>query len=569
MSRGAAPERDTSNLASHAARGALSTGLGLSARLVIQTLSVVVLARVLEPRDYGLVAMVLAIVGIGDTLRDFGLSSAAIQAPDLSRAQRSNLFWTNTAIGLALGLAVLAIAEPVAAFYHQSELVPITRALAVTFLLNGMMTQLRADLVRSMRFQVVATIDVVAPGSALVLAVVLASLGAGYWALVAQQLVVAVVALIGCALAARWLPSRYDRTVPMRHLYRFGGNLLGSQLVGYLANNVDALTIGHRFGATPLGIYNRAFQLLMNPLNQVRAPSTTVALPVLARAGYSKEYDKIVRTGQLMLAYPVTLGLSVLAGVAVPTVDILLGDAWSQVPPILRFLAVAGIFQTLAYVGYWVYLSRGLTKQLLHYTLVSSAIRIVCVVGGSIWGVVGVAAGYALAPMLAWPLSLWWLNRVTRLPVRSLYGGAARVLVVGLAAGLGSGGTAWALRSAPSIVELVAGVAAGLAVAALVILAVPALRRDVPTVRSAVRAALRRPRRGASGHAGSSDATAAAPAVEAAVEAVVDALVAEPATVDLPDALPAAVLDDDVAERAADHAEPAVRVPAPDEHRHV
>ncbi|MDM7830690.1 lipopolysaccharide biosynthesis protein [Cellulomonas edaphi] len=484
----------TTDLAARAARGALSTGLGLVARLVIQLSSVVVLARLLDPRDYGIVAMVLAIAGIGDTLRDFGLSSAAIQARDLTRAQRSNLFWTNTAIGLVLALAMFAMAEPIAAFYDEPTLVPIARAIALTFLLNGMMTQFRADLVRSMRFRSVAQIDVIAPATALLGAVGLALAGAGHWALVAQQLVQAVVALVGFALAAHWVPRWFDRRAPMRHLYTFGGGLLGSQLIGYLANNVDSLVIGHRFGAVPLGIYNRAFQLLMNPLNQVRAPSTTVALPVLTRARKPEQFDSIVRNGQLVLAYPITIGLALLAGVAEPTVAIVLGPKWAEVPPVLRLLAVAGIFQTLAYVGYWVYLARGLTRQLLQYTLMSAAIRIVCVVGGSAWGIVGVAAGYALAPMLAWPLSLWWLNRSTTLHVASLYQGAARVLVAGAVAGGAAAAGAWALPDHGAWAQLAAGLLAGLVAVAVVMLATP-LRRDLAVLRRSARAALRRPRR--------------------------------------------------------------------------
>ena len=128
--------------------------------------------------------MVLAIAGVGDILRDFGLSSAAIQAKTLSFAQRSNLFWTNTAIGAVLTLVMLALAVPISHFYREPALVPIAQAVAVTFLLNGMMTQYRADLVRAMRFRVVATIDVVAPATALVAAIVFAArrrrvLGAG------------------------------------------------------------------------------------------------------------------------------------------------------------------------------------------------------------------------------------------------------------------------------------------------------------------------------------------------------------------------------------------------------
>ena len=479
------------NLAGRAARGALSTGTGLLVRMSLQLASVVLLSRLLSPRDYGLVAMVLAVIGIGETLRDSGLSSAAIQTKDLSRAQRSNLFWTNTAIGGDLTLAGIALSGAIAHFYDEPDLVAITQLLSVTFVLNGMTTQFRADLVRSMRFRVVSRIDVLATALALAVAASAAALGAGYWALVVQQLVQAVVALLGVVVAGRWMPLRYDRRVPMRHLYRFGGHLLGSQLVGYAARNVDSLVIGLRLGAAPLGTYNRAFQLLMNPLSQVRAPSTTVALPVLSRAGETPAFGDIVRTGQLVLAYPVTVGLALVVGVAYPLVDLLLGEQWSGVAPVLRFLALAGVCQTLAYVGYWVYLSRGLTRALLHYSLVSGSLRIACVLAGSAWGVLGVAAGYALASVLEWPLSLWWLGRVTRVPVADLYRGAARCLTVGTVTTLAAAGVTHALGDQAVLLQIVAGVLAGLLAAAATLL-VPAIRRDALTLRRAGRKALRR-----------------------------------------------------------------------------
>lgn len=479
-------------LGRHAARGAASTGAGLLTRITLQLVTVVVLSRLLDETDYGLFAMVLAVIGVGELLRDFGLSSAAIQAPELSVRQRSNLFWSNTTIGLVLALAVLAGAPLVAAVYDQPRLTAIARALAVTFLLNAMMTQYRASLLRAMRFAAVATIDVLAPASALVVAIVAAVAGAGYWALVAQQLAQATVALVACVVVGRWLPApRWYPGQQMRKFFTFGGFLLGSQLIGYVANNVDVFIIGRRLGAVDAGLYNRAFQLLMNPLNQVRTPSTTVALPVLSRAGHSPQFDRIVRTGQLVLGYPVAVGLGIVVGTAYPLVDVLLGARWAGVPPILRLLAVAGTMQTMAYVGYWVYLSRGLTRQLMWYTTATSVLKIGLVVGGSQWGVVGVAAGYALAATLEWPLSLWWLSRNTPLPTRALYGGAGRVLTVGTCAGLAAAGAVWAAQSAPSWVQVLAGAAAGAAAAAATTL-VPRVRRDLGELTHALRAAVSR-----------------------------------------------------------------------------
>src|SRR5690606_8473966 len=300
--------------------------------------------------------------GIGTILRDFGLSSAAIQAKRLSDRQRDILWWINSGIGLVLAIVVYFAAPLVALLYSEPALEPIARALAVTFLLNGMATQYRADLVRRMRFGPLAVIEVVVPAAALLGAIVAAMAGWGYWALVAQQVLQAVVFLVLLAAVARWLPGLPRRGTPMRGLLRFGWNLVATQLVNYAGNNLDSVIIGIRFGAVDLGIYNRGYQLLMVPLTQLRTPSTTVALPVLSRLnGDEQRYGAFLLRGQLALSWTLIAGLSIVVGAAEPLTLLFLGEPWLAAAPILALLAVAGILQTLSYVGYWVYLSRGLT----------------------------------------------------------------------------------------------------------------------------------------------------------------------------------------------------------------
>jgi len=485
---------DTHDLGRRAARGAFVTLGAQAVRIVLQVGGVVVLARLLSPREYGLIAMVTAVTGVGELFRDFGLSSAAIQARSLSRAQRTNLFWLNSAIGLGLSLLTFTLAVPIARLYGQPLLVSVVQALAVTFALNGMATQLRADLTRRMRFARLAVIDITAAVVALSVAVVLAVAGAGYWALVAQQVTTSLVLLVGAAVAAGWLPGLPQRGVPMRHLLSFGWSLLATQLVTYTSNNVDSLTIGVRFGATSLGLYNRAWQLLMSTLSQLRAPTTTVALPILSRLREQPErFADFVRRGQLALGYSLVAGLAVVATTAEPLTEILLGPQWTGATQLLRLLAVAGAFQTLAYVGYWVYLATGATSTLLRYTLVSAVIKIVCVVVGSTWGVVGVAAGFALAPALSWPLSLWWVGRQAPIHARGLVVGGLRV--VGFLAGASA--AAWLVgqtvpdASSPWTV-LVVELGVWLVLVAAAAAVVPVLRRDVRDVLAVVTAARRR-----------------------------------------------------------------------------
>ncbi len=480
-------------LGRRAVRGAVVTLGAQGARIGVQLLSVVLLSRLLDPREYGLLGMVVVVLGVADVFRDMGLSTAAVQARTLTTGQRANLFWLNAGVGLLLSLAALACAPLLGALYGEPDLVALTQVLAWTFLLNGMATQYRADLTRRMLFTRLALADVLSPVVALAAAVWLAASGAGVWALAGQQLTQYAVMLAVVVPAARWLPGRPDRRAPMGGMLRFGWTMVGTQLVGYLSNNVDSLTVGTRFGAEALGLYTRAFQLLMTPLGQLRGPTTQVALPVLA--SLQDEPDRFagaVRRGQLALGYTLVAALGLVLGAAGPVTAVFLGGQWSSTTPLLRWLALAGVLQTLAFVSYWVYLARGLTGALLRYSLVQAAIRVVCIVGGSAWGPAGVAAGYALAPAVGWPLSFWWLSRITPIPVRELVHGALRVLALTLTVAGCSQLAVLGCAGAPPALALAAAVLAGGLGYAVLVAAVPRMRADAAEVAGTIRSGLRR-----------------------------------------------------------------------------
>jgi PST family polysaccharide transporter len=327
----------------------------------------------------------------------------------------------------------------------------------------------------------------------LLLGVVFALSGAGYWALVAQLIGQSATALGGVVLMARWWPGRPRRGAEIGQFLHFGKNLALSSVVYYIANNLDTLTIAVRLGPAPLGIYNRAFSLLMSPLNQLRSPATTVALPVLSKLqddhSTAGEY---LKRGQLAFGYSIVAGLSICAGSAVPVVHLVLGPRWAAAAPVLAFLSVAGACTMLSYVGFWVYLSRGLGKQLLRYTLATLVLQAVCVVGGSRWGVNGVAAGYMVAALVEWPASLCWLSRLTYLPLRDLLHGAVRVTLCGAVAGA----CAWLvthLTADPATdLNAAAGVAGGIAANAIAGLAFRRVRVDLRLVAAIGRRMMRR-----------------------------------------------------------------------------
>ncbi|KRA25699.1 hypothetical protein ASD65_15660 [Microbacterium sp. Root61] len=466
-----------------AARGVLVTSSGQVARLVLQVLGVVILSRMLDPSDFGALAMIAALVAVGQAIRDFGLSNAAIQAPELSNQQRTNLFWLNTGFGLISAAALFFCAPLIAAFYSSPILTPITQALAITFVLNGLMTQSRAHLARQLRFSALMITDVVPAVLGLGIAVGLAAIGAGAWALVAQQIAIAFFALVLSALFDRWIPGLPRKAPGMRYFLKYGGFLTLAQIVASISRNADYVILGYRFGPTATGYYNRAFELVINPLNQVNAPSSKVAVPVLSRLQDDPErFNEFLLAGQKAMLVVLVPILSAAAVVASPLILLVLGDTWGASAALLQILVIAGICRVASYASYWIALSRGATSVSLWVNLVSAPVLVGCIALGSIWGVEGVAWGFAAGTALSWFIGLIWYSKAADAPGWRMLTSA---LIVFLANLVPAAAGTWAVTASdhlPLFVQLVIGIVTyGITWGVLTWL-VPPFRKDLRTV---------------------------------------------------------------------------------------
>ena len=390
------------SLAIRATRGAFATLGGQWGRFVVQLASLAILARLLTPGDYGIVSMVMAVAGLAYVVGDFGLSMAAVQAKSLSKGQSSNLFWLNTAIGLVLAFVVYAISSPLATFYGRQEIEDVAKALSVVFLISGLGAQFRAEATRQMKFVGMAYVDVVSQLGALIVAVVVALLGGGYWALVAQQITQSAITLLALALVSKWCPSWPNRRGRITGMLRFGANTSAVQIINYASSNFDSLLVGKTFGAEALGIYDRAFQLFRMPLQQVAAPITRVALPVLSGIDDNQLYNRYIVRAQLILSYSLGGVFFIAIALSGPILTLMLGDGWGAAVGIFQILAVGGIFQALGYVYYWVFLSRALTGLQLAYSVFTKSVMIALMIIGSFFGPAGVACGVSGGLFFHW-----------------------------------------------------------------------------------------------------------------------------------------------------------------------
>lgn len=487
----ATPAAERRALGESAARGGVLTVGAQLLRTCITIAGTAYVARQLTPADYGLVAIVAVLVGAGEILRDFGLSIAAVQAPRLDQAEKSNLFWLNLAIGGLFGIVLLLAARPLARAFGRPDLIGIAEALSIIFILNGAAAQFRADLVRGLRFRALAGANIFGALVGTIAAVVLAGSGAGYWALVWGLIITAAASLGYVAIVAHWRPSPFSRDADMRDLLRFGGSNALVQLLNYGSKSIAPFTIGLFGGPSGSGLYDRSSQAVLVPLNQINAPATDVALPVLSRVQSDRAtFLDFVKRGQAALVASAGLAVCVLFVYAPELVRVLLGDQWGAAVPIVRLLAAGALLETLGFVVYWVFIARGLGGALLRYSLVGRPIIITLTVLGSVHGATGAAAGYLVGQCLLWPLSLWWAARAAKLDLTVLMRNGLLWLVT-LGAAVGS---AMLLSSALGqwgmLVSVTASAAGFILGAALTYAAIPHVRdefRDMVVLYRAIR----------------------------------------------------------------------------------
>jgi len=276
-------------LGQRSARGGAVTFAAQVCKFALSMSSAIVLARLLTPQDYGLIGMVAILVGFLGMFQYLGLSTATIQWADLNHQQVSALFWMNVALSAAIMLVTIAAAPVAAWFYKEPRLMGITVGYAISILITGLYIQHEAILIRQMRFAITAAIEVSAMAIGLGAAIVAAIYGARYWALVINQLVLAAVSVIGMWAACRWRPSLPRRSAGVRSMLSFGGNVTGFNVMQYFARNADNALIGKFWGANELGLYSRAYQMLLMPMQQINAPLAAVAVPALSRLSDSPE----------------------------------------------------------------------------------------------------------------------------------------------------------------------------------------------------------------------------------------------------------------------------------------
>jgi len=409
------------DLKGRSVRGGMLTLTSQGAMFVIQSISTVVLARLLLPADFGLVAMVTAITGLGQAFSDLGLSEATIQRQEISHHQVSTLFWINVAIGMTLMLVTVALGPALAWFYRESRLKDITFLVSLTFLIGGLRVQHDALLRRQMRYVSLAIRDVAAYALAVPVAIFMAWRGAGYWAIVALPLILNFTGMALSWVMVRWIPGLPRRDAKVGSLIVFGGNVAASYVIMAVNRSADAVLTGWYWGAGPLGLYSKAYNLLMLPVRQLGTPARSVAVPAFSRLQtdperFARYYLRCVNLIMWITA-PVFGFLFVAAG---PVIILVLGSKWREAAPVFQILVISALGQLLLESTVWLFVGRGQSQRLLKLLVIISPIIIVSFLIGLPFGIKGVALSGSLVLLAILPWILQFAYRGTDLTLPRL-----------------------------------------------------------------------------------------------------------------------------------------------------
>ncbi len=376
----------------------------------------IILARILYPSDFGIVALSVVFVGLMELFQNLGMGSAIIQKKNIGDDYLSTSFWTGIFTGICIAV-ILVIISPFAANFYKKEILKYIIIVSSAGFLVGPFTSIHITiLTKKLDFRKIAYIKISTKMISGIISVCLALSGSGVWSLVLGSLMAQALMTPIIWYIVGWRPSLIFSRKCFKDLFSFSSNILAFDFFNYFARNFDNLIIGKILGAKSLGYYSLAYNLMLKPLQYISWSITRVLFPAFSNIQEEKErvrdiYIKVIRSISL-ITFPMMGGLMMVSNEVVLT---LYGSTWAPVIILVQLLCVVGAMQSIGTTVGTIYNSQGRPDLLLKTGLVSSAIDVISFIIGIKWGLNGLISGYIIATVLTTILCQYFANRLISL----------------------------------------------------------------------------------------------------------------------------------------------------------
>ena len=388
------------SLKQKAIAGVKWTTVSMVATTGIQFVTTVVLARLLAPADFGLMTMMMVIMGFAGAFADMGISNAIIHRQDATREQLSSLYWLTIFSGLVI-FCIICLATPlVAKFYQEPRLSGLLHLTALSFLITPFGQQFQILLQKELNFNTLAKIEIFSAITNMFIAFGSALLGAGVYALIFGGLASAIARSTALSKIGfkKWRPSLYFSRKDLRGYLSFGLYQMGERTINYLNLNIDNLLIGSLLGAQSLGYYSMAHNIMLKPSSLINPIITKVAFPVFAKVQDDNERLKrgYLKVLQILstINFPLMVGLGVTAPIAIP---LILGEKWTPSIILVQILSIVGLIRSTGNPVGSLLLAKGRADLGFKWNLGLTITQLPGIyIGAKVGGAVGVASAFAI-----------------------------------------------------------------------------------------------------------------------------------------------------------------------------
>ena len=387
----------------------------------LQLARIAVLSRLLDISDFGLVTMVTTFTGVTMLIRDMGLANASVQAKELSRQDSSNIFWISSGIGLIISFLTVLLAPIASWFYGKDELFHLMLIAAVTPSLAGLASQPKALATREMKFGSIAVVNLISTCMGFGTALLFWAMGFGPEALIMDTVAVSTTQMLGFWLITRFWPLKYSKRNETSDRIKYGFSFAASGLINYLGRNLDKFIIGYFFGDIALGLYSRAYSLLLLPLRQIQQAFQQVFFSAFSKLQNERETFRANANGLVDLYLFAGSLITVPMAIAPQeVVEVCLGAKWIPCTKIFMCLLPMAWIQFSGPPCILAFTASGSMKQYFYWTVVTNILASASILIGSIWGPTEIAFAYSISGLLIrHPLLAWWASTTGFISFRS------------------------------------------------------------------------------------------------------------------------------------------------------
>lgn len=359
---------------------------------VLSIVFTIVLARLLTPEDYGLIGMLSIFIAISDVFIQSGFGQALIQKSNCTEDDYSTAFYFNVVVSVAIYLTLFFAAPLIANFFHEPQLVQLTRVLSLNFVLGAFNIVQQAKLAKAMNFKPLAIITLICTLVSGIVGITMAYLGFGFWALVSQTLVATLLRVFTFPLFTRWHPSFLFNKDSFRHLWDFGSKILVTGIFEVIMRNLSNILIGRYYDKEQVGYFSKGRDFADIPSTMMSSVLSTVLFPLLSEIHEDEarhlEAFKRVTFYTILFTFPVMIMMALLAK---PLVIILFTENWAPCIPMLQAFLLARAFLPLNVINAQMLQSKGDTKLYMNTYFIAGPLTIIAIIASIPFGVLAMA----------------------------------------------------------------------------------------------------------------------------------------------------------------------------------